>query len=344
MRRVDRVTRPGLVPRLPDLTSGIRDLRAGTVWITESGQQFDAVCLDCPDRPCGRYSMSELLADLRIVVPLAPDSSVCPTDAIVHSDEELPSIDASSCTSCGLCAIRCPVGAIRLSQGSTIVNMDSRNTLVRSARDHTEHVTNRTAISNYLLNESSVDTDLLMFQMQRLRTQYRSGTSALRLLTRNSLMLSGARVRLANPGDHNSVAECVADHPIADHTYLFEIEVGNDVLDTIRRLLAAVAIASGRFGLPRPSITPVVVLTDLPNKRGDYYEVIKDIDERLNITIRTITAAVLLAQIQSPAAELLSRLQRGFKASSRGISLPEDVHELYGIVSGYRKLGLLPTK
>ena len=48
--------------------------------------------------------------------PSDPSRDVCPTDAINwDAAGEMPTIEAESCIGCGLCAVRCPYGAISLS-------------------------------------------------------------------------------------------------------------------------------------------------------------------------------------------------------------------------------------
>jgi len=53
------------------------------------------------------------------------NDNVCPTSAISWDKESLtPSINEKQCINCGLCASRCPVGAIYLTSKCAVVNFD----------------------------------------------------------------------------------------------------------------------------------------------------------------------------------------------------------------------------
>ena len=344
MKRVQRAVKAGLVPFNKKWISGYRGLQERGIWKTDSGNHINAVCLDCPDSPCSRFTTQQLSSNLYIEVPLAPDPAVCPTNAIFHEDS-FPIIDPDICTACGLCVMRCPVGAIELINNTAVLYTDHSEKLTRRAHEPSEHLNIRGSIAESLCHSPRVDPELLLTQIHAIRSTDQDKTALLRLLTRNTFIISGLRVRLTNPGDHNALAECVADHPDIPHIYLFEIEADMNILDSIRRLLRSIAIAVNRYELTLENITPVIVLTDLPNKRVDYYEVVANIEARLGISIRTITASVLLAQIQSLNVAFINRLQYGFQASSRIITLPEDFSSLYTILpENQQDLGLRPAK
>ena len=69
---------------------------------------------------------------------------------------------------------------------------------------------------------------------------------------------------------------------------LVEIEVpSTEMLDAPRNLLDDIAVYSSRRKLAVELITPIVLCWTLPNKRTDYWNVLKDIDNILNIKIKT---------------------------------------------------------
>jgi Fe-S-cluster-containing hydrogenase component 2 len=65
-----------------------------------------AACLRCPDEPCVRFDEDESGGGLA--------AEVCPTRSIHRPRSESgPTVDAT-CIGCGLCAMRCPIGAISI--------------------------------------------------------------------------------------------------------------------------------------------------------------------------------------------------------------------------------------
>lgn len=93
-------------------------LRSST---TLGAREDAACCLRCPDEPCVRFSADESGGGTTI--------PVCPTDAIHGArSAEGPSI-SEACIACGLCVIRCPVGALHLTdEGVRVVAPDESHT------------------------------------------------------------------------------------------------------------------------------------------------------------------------------------------------------------------------
>jgi Fe-S-cluster-containing hydrogenase component 2 len=73
----------------------------------------DACCLRCLDEPCIRFSSAESGGGNPI--------PVCPVDAIHHARSENGAHVTADCVGCGLCAVRCPVGAIGIDIGAGVV-------------------------------------------------------------------------------------------------------------------------------------------------------------------------------------------------------------------------------
>lgn len=70
---------------------------------------------------------------------------------------------------------------------------------------------------------------------------------------------------------------------------LVEIEVpSTEMLDAPRNLLDDIAVYSCRRGVAVELITPIVICWTLPNKRTDFWNVLKDINNVLNIKIKTV--------------------------------------------------------
>ena len=65
-----------------------------------------ACCLRCPDEPCVRFDPAESGGGNAI--------NVCPVGAIQHARSETGPVIAPECVNCGLCVLRCPVGALHI--------------------------------------------------------------------------------------------------------------------------------------------------------------------------------------------------------------------------------------
>lgn len=79
-----------------------------------------------------------------------------------------------------------------------------------------------------------------------------------------------------------------------DSIIIGESEItSTDTLSVNRRILDDMAVLISRYGYSKESILPLSVINGLPNKRTDYYEVIKDINNILGVQISTITYHIL---------------------------------------------------
>ncbi|MBJ7694266.1 hypothetical protein C6P08_06775 [Weissella confusa] len=93
----------------------------------------------------------------------------------------------------------------------------------------------------------------------------------------------------------NSNFRIDADLDYSDTTYLFEFEFGTtDSLNTYRRLLDALAIRATNDELNVSDLVPIIVFDIFPNKRSDFWQVLKDINEVLNIEFKVLTFAELM--------------------------------------------------
>ena len=95
--------RPTGLPSAPLIRNRpIQGFRSPETWGVEN-----SFCLICPDEPCRQFGDDE--------VGNGNVQDVCPVDAIGSPQNmEGPSI-SSTCIECGLCVMRCPVGALSIS-------------------------------------------------------------------------------------------------------------------------------------------------------------------------------------------------------------------------------------
>lgn len=79
-----------------------------------------------------------------------------------------------------------------------------------------------------------------------------------------------------------------------DQYGVVEIETGLDMLDVSRALLDDIAVVDARYGIKKENIHPLAICLGLPNKRTDYWQVVKDILKVTNVQINTVTFGMLL--------------------------------------------------
>lgn len=96
----------------------------------------NSCCIRCPDEPCIRFSVAESGGGTAI--------SVCPVDAIHDARSETGPAVSDDCIGCGLCVMRCPVGAIHIDDGAIAVIPPSPS-LTAAAADEQEFLTARSA-------------------------------------------------------------------------------------------------------------------------------------------------------------------------------------------------------
>jgi len=96
-----------------------------------------ACCLRCPDEPCMRFSTVESGGGNTI--------QVCPVDAIHDARQHAGPVISDSCVRCGLCVVRCPVGALALSHTGGVTVTPPNAGLTAPAGDESVFIENLAA-------------------------------------------------------------------------------------------------------------------------------------------------------------------------------------------------------
>ena len=261
--------------------------RGTTVYMLD-GSSGAATCLGCHDTPCieineADFSLGGILSEF----PGDPSRDVCPVNAIYWSIEETaPVVDPDVCVGCGLCATRCPYGAIRLTEnGIATVETSDPDGITHPAVDnsttHDEH-TRQGALGTPQTPFARCIPDILISM---------TDTQATRL-TRNLFTAIGVRANMRRKGDTNIRMDGLLRFG-SGQIGVVELEVGSAVLESPRSLLEDIAVLHNRFDVPLSDIIPVSVIGSLPNVRVEYYQVIDDIEKVLNIRCRTFTIGSL---------------------------------------------------
>ena len=219
--------------------------------------------------------------------PGDPTRDVCPTDAIDWNEAgEIPAIDTEKCIGCGLCAVRCPYGAIWLSSDGVAVveSGDPDGITTEETRAVGPHV--RTPRAGALASPNAP------FARNFLKILTRLTDAQGKWLARNMLAACGVAASMRRKGDTNIRMDGLVRF-VSKQIGVVELETGAAVLESPRALLEDIAVLHSRFGVPMEDIVPVSVIGAMPNQRAEYYQVIDDIANVLEIQCRTLTFGAL---------------------------------------------------
>lgn len=273
-----------------------------------------------------------------------PTTDVCPTGALIVDPQGRPHVTPELCVGCGICAVRCPVDAIRIDASTAIATIAP--SFPDTPSDEKQFYMMRESTASNMIWESRpwADAQLVTVQVQRLadvfRTDPSKAFSGMRLLLRNALLLGGVPAKLRKQGANSMVVEVAGE---CDGSFLVaQVQASNDTLDPFRRLLVGLAHLLGAQGYEKKDFTPVVVILGLPNSRADYYRLVADVRKFLGVEVRTVTAAWLYLAIRDGGLTL--RNPEEIPVSEEGSEgLGSHASAVFGRVIG-DKCGLDPLK
>lgn len=261
-----------------------------------------ASCLGCLNPACMRFSPDELrLYDDRLAgFPTDADDAVCPLNAIMwERGARTPSIVVERCINCGICARRCPMGAI-YSEGNTAVIHSGEPEVVfapltpESLKKHTEQIDALYCINHcerkhvgqfFTPTETAIES-----LYSRLETQS-AGAQFPNLITRNLFLVLGNQCIIRRRGDvYFRIDAIIANRPCIG---IAEVEFLRDSLESPRAILDDIAVLSSRYGIDKAEIKPYIVSLEFPNLRTEYWRVIKDIRDVLGVRIQSLTLGAL---------------------------------------------------
>lgn len=302
-----------------------------------------APCWRCKDAPCVTFAEADLTRPFPVEMPRLPDNRVCPTDAIVVETGSAPQISPEACIGCGLCVVRCPVGAIHLDPVDAVAVVASESNTADVQWDDFEEARSTAARSLSWQAAPFDDAKLVALQLARAvdAISRQHAPTVTRLLVRNAFLVSGDSGRANIPGDNAAWAEVAAARN--DAVGLVQIEPNQLSLDAHRRLLAGIAVAVARFELPADRLVPVVVVPALPNVRSDFYRVVADIKQFLGLNIRTVPFAGLYLAIRNNGSSALETFASGFYIDDRTPADENWINETFGADAATAP-GLRPPK
>lgn len=263
-----------------------------------NGAKTVGSCLRCPFPPCQLYGADELLNDYFEEFPADTSTKVCPTDALqIDTNSGIPIIITDKCICCGLCVARCPVQAITLSEKGAQVN-DSQNEIFRLTGKPVNEAQVRAITHQYQsipINGQIADADFVAKVYGHIMdTAIQSSAQFPNLLVRNLMLSLNVPFHIRRLGDTNMRIDSVFKSG-ENRLGVAEIEYSDGaILDAPRDTLDDCAVLHARYHIPLNTIDPLIVSSRFPNKRSEYWQVIKDIYEVLGIRIASITVGALL--------------------------------------------------
>lgn len=109
-----------------------------------------------------------------------------------------------------------------------------------------------------------------------------------------STLFSGLNGEIYFPRKGDNSERFDATITFSNYKVVAEVEIpSSEILDAPRNLLDDYAVLHCRKGEDVSNIVPLVICWDLPNKRTDYWNVITDVKNILNIKIKTISILAL---------------------------------------------------
>jgi ferredoxin len=206
----------------------------------------------------------------------------------------MAAVDAARCIGCGLCAVRCPYGAIYLTDDAVAhVITDDQDGLILEEPAERSH--SRPERSGTVGSLASKIPAVVVVRLGHLPDADRN------LFVRNLLHEVGMNARVRRRGDTNMRIDAVG-FTRSERPFVAEIELVGGELESPRALMEDVAILHARYGFKVADIDALSIITAFPNVRYEYYQVMRDIEEVLGIRCRTLTIGALLALMWSDAS------------------------------------------
>jgi Fe-S-cluster-containing hydrogenase component 2 len=261
--------------------------------VFQNGKVVKAGCINCIDPQC------VYLRDIDIECAEFPDivhdmsKYVCPVGAIKSGESHIL-IDDKKCLGCGLCAASCPVGAIYLKEGKAHISRAEKKDLEVFSTDPVCILKQNKFLTE---NDNADRTGIIQKESEPIISEICEAIKRLpqeeqNILARNLMIKLGNKATLARQG--NVYMRMDGFYSNKKQFGVIEIDLGADMLDVSRAILDDVAVINVRYGIEKNKNHPLAIVLSLPNKRTDYWQVIKDIRDIIKIPISTITFGALL--------------------------------------------------
>lgn len=289
---------------------------------------FNGACIKCMKPLCTNYYDHEFECREISNFSSSKSSSVCPTNAIQWSNSEQEfSIDHNKCIGCGICASRCPFGAIYSGKNGLMnINADRSNAhyYVIESKENVESEQHECANIVRSKTRSRAIKDINIDHIKRIYSAMLADQELANLLCRNLFISLGFNCAIRRTGDVYTRMDALfsKDGLVSP----IEIEYQDDTLSVARNLLDDLAVLYDRYGVDPFSSTPVALCLSIPKTRQGYFQVCEDIKKILGISIRTLTVGSLLVLVWDGSN--LAFDEDNFYLSFRNVSIKSDLQKL----------------
>lgn len=264
------------------------------------GTVSDACCLRCNDAPCAYYAQDEERCTSMRDMPADRNEQVCPTGALeFQADDKVPQIKSDLCILCGICAVRCPVGAIQLPHetGAT-VSKELEAPFVETPEYSGSHML---GVRNLFLPCKKQGVILQESERVLKRVEERLEAVEKKLsdnfpnhLARNLFRAVGVSADMRRVGNVHLRADIVLGSKGIERG-LAEVEFDEGcALDIPRDLLDDVAVFVSRHGWQKSETQCFVVINQLPNRRSEFWHILQDVRSVLALDVIVLTFAGLM--------------------------------------------------
>ena len=260
-------------------------------------------CIHCINPPCLEYAKEEIELRTFKEFPSDRNPEVCPTKAISWPQEsDSPTIDSEACISCGICVSRCPVAAIYLDpdEATAILNdlpnkyflLHNQEVSEAAQRDLLERFSQIPENGIFILENDNI-LQRFFDKFKSVATNQKQSAQFSNHLVRNLMLEIGVNTLMSRRGDTNLRMDIIFEQR-GKKSGTCEVELGGEVLNAPRNLLDNVAVLVSRYKISKTNLIPLVVVLSLPNRRSEYWQVIKDIKQVLSLRINSLTIGMLV--------------------------------------------------
>lgn len=312
--------------------SNVRDIEQNynepaKLWCNE--RWITAACLRCSDQHCIRYMDTDISCNAFGDFPYERNRNVCPVDAIKWNyEKELPEIENRKCIGCGLCAARCPVGAIFKADKQMKVSVPKSDDYIDQPMKDENLARHRLFIREvekiYWNHRFQKESDSIMEEIYERISRYDGRSMVPNVLVRNLIIALKHECAISRAGDVYARMDAVYSSKIKPACKgAVEIEFGRDTLEASRGILDDIAVMHSRNNLDKKDNAALVVCLSFPNKRQGYFQVIKDIHQVLNLRIQTVSLGALLMLVWNGAT--VNFLSREFYVDFDNLSIRDSI-------------------
>lgn len=265
-----------------------------------NGCTTDSMCINCHNPPCAKFRIEEITPVNLEAFPADKNYDVCACGAISTSvDGMAVSIDNNLCVLCGVCSSRCPMGAIYLIPNyGAVVNRTPNEAFIDSSSIDIEY--QKLVFDSFeklpFSGSSMVETDdIVIFCFDRMEKIWTVvGDRFPNFFSRNLLIGSGIGSSIGRKGNNHMRMDIILSF-MDNGNGIAEVEFGQEsILNAPRDILDSLAVMTSRYNWVKNDTKAIIVSDVLPNKRSEYWRIIQDISNIVDVKISTITIFTLM--------------------------------------------------